>query len=209
MAELKLTKTELRDQQTRLNQLSRYLPTLQLKKALLQTEVGIARHHLQVLRQNEKKKDEAIASYSALFTQDIITLIQKSIVRDVYEKTHENIAGADIPKLERLQFSIAPYDLFDTPAWFEVALSDIIELMTLKISRKIAEERARILEHELREVSIRVNLFEKVLIPRCRNNIKKIKIFLGDLQLAAVSQAKVAKAKILERKEAHLSEAHL
>ena len=32
-------------------------------------------------------------------------------------------------------------------------------------------------------------------------NIKSIKIFLGDLQLAAVSQAKIAKMKILARKE--------
>ncbi|HEY5259666.1 MAG TPA: V-type ATP synthase subunit D, partial [Rhabdochlamydiaceae bacterium] len=52
---------------------------------------------------------------------------------------------------------------------------------------------------ELRDVSIRVNLFEKILIPRAQGNIRKIKIFLGDQQLAAVCQAKVAKQKILER----------
>ena len=57
---------------------------------------------------------------------------------------------------------------------------------------KAAEKKAA-LEKELREVSIRVNLFEKILIPRALSNIKKIKVFLGDQQLAAVSQAKVAK----------------
>ncbi len=56
------------------------------------------------------------------------------------------------------------------------------------------------LEKELREVSIRVNLFEKIMIPRTKANIKKVKIFLGDMQLAAVAQAKVSKRKILERK---------
>ncbi len=60
--------------------------------------------------------------------------------------------------------------------------------------------RSNALEKEWREVSIRVNLFEKVLIPRCQKNIKKIKVFLGDQQLAAVSQAKVAKGKIEENK---------
>jgi len=45
-----------------------------------------------------------------------------------------------------------------------------------------------------------VNLFEKVLIPRSQENIKKIRIFLGDQQLSAVAQAKVAKRKILLRK---------
>ncbi|EKE08245.1 MAG: V-type ATP synthase, subunit D [uncultured bacterium] len=63
----------------------------------------------------------------------------------------------------------------------------------------VAEEKKRSLEKELREVSIRVNLFEKVLIPRAQENIKKIKIFLGDQQLSAVAQAKVAKKKIFLR----------
>ena len=67
---------------------------------------------------------------------------------------------------------------------------------------KIAQEKKIALEKELREVSIRVNLFEKILIPRALKNIKKIKIFLGDQQLAAVSQAKVAKRKIEENKAA-------
>ena len=60
-------------------------------------------------------------------------------------------------------------------------------------------EKKRLLEQELREVSIRVNLFEKIMIPRTLQNIKKIKVFLGDQQLAAISQAKVAKRKILEK----------
>ena len=44
-----------------------------------------------------------------------------------------------------------------------------------------------------------MNLFEKILIPRSLENIKKIKMFLDDQQLAAISQAKVAKQKILMR----------
>ncbi len=83
--------------------------------------------------------------------------------------------------------------------WFESAILGIKELVTVRERIRIAEEKKRALEKELREVSIRVNLFEKILIPRAQENIKKIKIFLGDLQLAAVSQAKVAKKKILLR----------
>ncbi len=43
MAEIKLTKNELRSQQNLLAQLEKYLPTLQLKKAMLQSEVSEAR----------------------------------------------------------------------------------------------------------------------------------------------------------------------
>jgi V/A-type H+-transporting ATPase subunit D len=49
-----------------------------------------------------------------------------------------------------------------------------------------------------------VNLFEKILIPRAQQNIKKIKIFLGDQLLAAVCQAKVSKQKILKRAQEQL-----
>ena len=45
-----------------------------------------------------------------------------------------------------------------------------------------------------------MNLFEKVLIPRADRNIRRIRIFLGDQQLAAVAQAKVSKKKIHKRK---------
>ena len=74
------------------------------------------------------------------------------------------------------------------------------ELRTKKIAVVVAQERKLALEKELREVSIRVNLFEKILIPRAKANIRKIKIFLGDQQLSAVSQAKVAKGKIIKKR---------
>jgi V/A-type H+/Na+-transporting ATPase subunit D len=74
------------------------------------------------------------------------------------------------------------------------------ELIVAKAKINVAEEKKAILEKELREVSIRVNLFEKILIPRTQRHIKKIKVFLGDQELASVAQAKVAKAKILKKK---------
>jgi V/A-type H+-transporting ATPase subunit D len=64
---------------------------------------------------------------------------------------------------------------------------------------QVLDKRKKLLEKEYKEVSIRLNLFEKVLIPKAKENIKKIKIYLGDQQLAAVCQSKMAKKKILER----------
>ena len=48
---IKLTKNELRSQQTRLTQFQRYLPTLQLKKAMLQFEVSLALLEIEKLQQ--------------------------------------------------------------------------------------------------------------------------------------------------------------
>ena len=51
---------------------------------------------------------------------------------------------------------------------------------------------------ELRTTTQRVNLFEKVKIPETKANIKKITVYLGDQQVAAVVRGKISK-KNLER----------
>ena len=56
----------------------------------------------------------------------------------------------------------------------------------------IRPQRRRVAE-ELRTTSQRVNLFERVKIPECKENIRVIKIFLGDEQTAAVVRGKIAK----------------
>ncbi len=199
MAEIKLTKTELRAQQLKLERLRKYLPTLQLKKAMLQVEVNQAQIEIEALAADFGAAHEKVAKYSALLTERSAPDLFSSVTVHTVERSYENIAGVDIPIFERVQFEPATYSLFDTPVWFESAIGGIKELITAREKIKIAEEKKRALEKELREVSIRVNLFEKILIPRAQENIKKIKIFLGDQQLAAVSQAKVAKKKILMR----------
>ena len=55
MAEVKLTKNELRTQQNKLSQLQKYLPTLQLKKAMLQAEVNEARIEIAQCEKEYKK----------------------------------------------------------------------------------------------------------------------------------------------------------
>jgi V/A-type H+/Na+-transporting ATPase subunit D len=201
VAEVKFTKTELRIQQLKLDRLRKYLPTLQLKKAMLQMEVNQAQIEIEALVADFAISQEKVGKYSSLLTErsapDLFSAVK---VRQV-DRMHENVAGVDIPSFERVIFEPSTYSLFDTPVWFESAILGIKDLIVIREKIKVAEEKKRALEKELREVSIRVNLFEKILIPRAQENIKKIKIFLGDQQLAAVSQAKVAKKKILSRSQ--------
>ena len=202
MAEIKLTKNELRTQQNKLNQLKKYLPTLQLKKAMLQLEVSEARIEIVKCEEEYHRVHNKVESYSALLTQTLTINLQDSARILKVNRRYENIAGVEVPYFESIVFKDFTYNLFDTPPWVDSVAKGLRELSEANIRIKIAQEKKAALEKELREVSIRVNLFEKILIPRAAGNIKKIKVFLGDQQLAAVSQAKVAKAKIEERKEA-------
>lgn len=202
MAELKMTKNELRTQQNKLNQLYKYLPTLQLKKALLQAEVAQSRHERATVEELLDSEKRAVEEFASLFTESLPCDVSQFAKIQKLEKRYENIAGAEVPFFEKVTFNPITYSLFETPVWLEGAIKSLRKVSEAKARLMTVEEKLTILEKELREVSIRVNLFEKILIPRAQANIKKIKVFLGDQQLAAVSQAKVAKTKIIERKEA-------
>ncbi len=197
---IRLTKTELRFQQQRLQQLMKYLPTLHLKKMMLQIEVNQAQLEIEDLQNEFGFNEKKISAYAQLFSDRSATDLFPSVKVQEVKKRYENIAGVDIPVLEKVIFQEPTYMLFDSPSWLDAAIVGLQELITIREKIRIAEDKKIALERELREISIRVNLFEKILIPRAEENIRKIKIFLGDQLLAAVCQAKVAKQKILLRK---------
>lgn len=201
MADIKLTKTELRDQQVHLAQLEKYLPTLQLKKAMLQAEVQETRQEIGRLEQTFIQKRSQVEAYSQLLSSKTTVDPKQAIKIKHVAKRYENIAGIEVPYFEGVEFEPFTYNLFETPPWVDAALNALRSLAEIRAHIQVVEEQKQALEKELREVSIRVNLFEKILIPRAIVNIKKIKVFLGDQQLAAVSQAKVAKTKIESNKE--------
>jgi V/A-type H+-transporting ATPase subunit D len=199
MAEIKLTKTELRTQQNRLGQLQKYLPTLQLKKAMLQVQVNEARLEIVQLEENFKQLHTILEGYSELLSEPIGLDFTHAAKIVKINRRYENIAGVEVPYFESVTFEEFGYSLFETPPWVDSAVAGLRSGAEVHAKIEVVKEKKIALEKELREVSIRVNLFEKILIPRAIKNIKKIKVFLGDQQLAAVSQAKVAKEKIIEK----------
>ncbi|MCC5831415.1 MAG: V-type ATP synthase subunit D [Chlamydiales bacterium] len=203
MAEVKLTKNELRSQQVRLNQLEKYLPTLQVKKAMLQTQVNEARSEILRLEEHFHEARLTATHSGGLLNQRVgLDLTMAAKVKKV-DKEYENIAGVEIPIYKGIEFEPFEYPLFSTPAWLDAAVTELREMAIARVKVLIGKEKKAALEKELREVSIRVNLFEKNLIPKAKRDIKRIKVFLGDQELAAVGQAKVAKAKIEKRKHAN------
>src|SRR5688500_15007187 len=117
MAEIKLTKNELRSQQVRLSQLQTYLPTLQLKKSLLQMEVNDARLEVVKLEGVYQKLYEGVTANASLLTQNTsMDLTGAAKILDV-KKHYENIAGVEVPYFDDITFADFDYNLIDTPAW--------------------------------------------------------------------------------------------
>jgi V/A-type H+-transporting ATPase subunit D len=93
---------------------------------------------------------------------------------------------------------VEEFNLFRYDSWIDDGLEMLKELIALQEAHKILEEQYRLLAKELRTTTQRVNLFEKVKIPECKENIRNIRIYLGDLDTAAVARSKIAKRKTQE-----------
>jgi V/A-type H+-transporting ATPase subunit D len=68
------------------------------------------------------------------------------------------------------------------------------QAVLLDLEERILEEQRGRLDAELRKTTQHVNLFEKVKIPEATDHIKKIQVYLGDQQTAAVVRGKIAKS---------------
>jgi len=197
MAKIKLSKNELKRQKDALKRFLRYLPTLLLKKQQLQFEMRRIDGLLQETGERYRREEAALAVWQGVFGEEVGFESLLELV-DIHTQT-ANIAGIDIPVFESVEFREERYDLFLTPLWVDRALETVKVLWRLKAEIAVLEEQYAVIARELRVTSQRINLFEKVKIPEARDNIRKIQIYLGDQQIAAVVRGKISKNKIVRR----------
>ena len=193
MAKIKLTKNELKAQRDALARFKRYLPTLQLKKQQLQMEMRRLDQEILEKRDEEQEARARLSSWIQLFSEPVDLAPYAELT--TLETSSGNIAGVNIPVLEKLEFKPATPNLFETDAWVDDGIRVLKQLTRLRVERQILEEQHRLLGEELRTTTQRVNLFEKVKIPEAKENIRVIRIFMGDQQTAAVARSKIAKGK--------------
>lgn len=195
MAKIKFTKGELKEQRDALQQFEHYLPILQLKKQQLQIEIQHVHERLSLKVQEIDNLESEINDWANLLNEPGDHVVRWIRPKDI-SRSLLNIAGVDIPVFEGMGFERTEYDLFLTPLWVDIAIEKIRQLVVLLEEEKIFKKQLEILEQELRITAQRVNLFEKVKIPGCKENVRLIRIYLGDQQTNAVGRSKIAKLKI-------------
>ena len=197
MAKVKLTKTELKAQTDALKRFQRFLPMLQLKKQQLQSEIAGIIAKADAVSAKERAVREGLDKWVGLFATDEDLLSGLVSVKSI-KKGESNIAGVAIPTFESIETDVKEIDAWATPAWVDDAVEVTTQILSLQCERQIYEEQRRLVTEELRQTSQRVNLFEKVKIPQCKEAIRVIKIALGDEQTAAVTRGKIAKSRAPE-----------
>jgi len=192
---IKFTKTELKLQQEMLGQFLRFLPPLQLKKQQLQMEIQASRERLKQIHRQEDALLDSLAGWVGLFRDEaMVKNLREGIRLKKIERGEANIAGVMVPTFAGAEFSMPSFDPMTTEWYWDDAADELRKAISLRAAAIIIGEQERLLARELKTTSQRVNLFEKVKIPECRENIHRIRIQLSDQETSAIVRAKIAQA---------------
>lgn len=196
MAEkLKYNKTALKAQRDAKSKYEKFLPILQLKKMQLQIVIRQMEPIIEEKRRNLQETTGRIRPWSRFLTDPAVDINDFLVIQEVLTDT-DNIAGVDVPEFKKVVFKEVDYSLFATPSWLDTVVSALRMLVSIREELRVLLRKEELIREELRTTTQRTNLFEKKLIPELKENIRKIRIFLGDEETAAVGRAKLAKAKI-------------
>ena len=199
MAKIKYTKNELRKQKDNLARFTRYLPTLELKKMQLVAEVRRIQGEIAEVQSAFDRTAQEISRWADVFAEDI-DLHDFFKVKEVVTG-EDNIAGIDIPVFRDVVFEDVDYDYFQTPLWVDRGLEVVKDQIRRHVEMQVLRQQEEVLREELRITIQRIKLFEEVKIPEAKENIRRVQIFLGDQQTAAVVRGKIAKTKIERKKQ--------
>lgn len=199
MAKIKLTKNELKTQKDALKRFTRYLPTLELKKKQLLVEIQNIQKQVERLQEENERVERDVAQWVAVFADEHVDAAEYIKIKELLTGTG-NIAGIDIPIFEDLTFEDIEYDYIETPLWVDAGIAVVKEQMRRQAEWETYQKQQELIEAELRTTIQRIKLFEEVKIPEAKENIRVIRIFLGDQMTAEVVRGKIAKKKI-ERKK--------
>ena len=191
----KFNKTALKGQRDSLGKYQKFLPILLLKKMQLQLVIRQLEPVLEAKRRELAETLTGIRPWGNLLSEPTVEIEDYLQIEEVRTKK-DNIAGVEVPEFDEVVYKDVLYSLFATPPWLDKAVAALRRLVALREELRVLLEKNTLLREELRTTTQRVNLFEKKLIPELRENIRKIKIFLGDDETAAVGRAKLAKGKL-------------
>jgi len=191
----KFNKTALKGQRDALAKYQKFLPILLLKKMQLQLVIRQLEPVLEAKRRELEETLTSVRPWAKLLSEPSVDIEDYLRIEEVRTKK-DNIAGVEVPEFDQVVYKDFFYSLFATPAWLDKAVDALRRLVAVREELQVLLEKDKLLREELRTTTQRVNLFEKKLIPELRENIRKIKIFLGDEETAAVGRAKLAKGKL-------------
>lgn len=190
-------KTSLNEINKQLKIRTRALPTLKNKESALRMEVKRAKERSDALLDELSKSLSSYNYLAGLWNEFEPNLIS---VEDVVLTTVK-VAGVRTPELKDVIYDVKEFDPFKKPLWYSDGVAILKKLAQLGIESEIYSEKSRILDHQRKKTTQKVNLYEKVQIPGYQEAILKIKRFLEDEENLSKAAQKIVKTRHQEEEE--------
>jgi len=196
MTRLAYNKRELQKKRTQLAQYQRVLPSLDLKFRQLVQKKSDTKTRLDHSVSQEKDIFANTVRQIPMIGNESIDLAGLVTVRQV-KLVHNNELGVTVPCVIDVVCDIKKYSLLAKPHWVDMVAVQMQRLLVLRCTIDIERQRLVIFEHAIKKTLQRINLLQKLLIPRIEKDIHRIQVVLSDMERAAVVRSKMAKAKRL------------
>jgi len=174
------------------------LPVFEMKEQQLKEAVQTIETTLQRLEQSMEATNEQVRAWSGVMAESTIDLSAMARVREVQTDQRE-LTGVTIEKFRSMSFEEMEIYLFATPLWLDTAIEVLRDQKTNRTVAEIERKNLELLQEELAEARRMKNALKEVFIPEAKDNIRKIEIYLGDVERLAIGCAKLVKKKKQEK----------
>ena len=165
----------------------------QLKGLVQSIEDGIS-----ALKQDIKNTNEQIKNWAAVMAEEGVELPNLVKMERVLTEQQE-IAGVTVENYIDIHFAKTELDYFSTPLWVDAAVEVVIDQKAKNTMLAIEQQKLELLQEELAEARRMKNALKEVFIPETIATIRKIEIYLGDVERLAIGCAKLVKKKKLQK----------
>jgi len=177
------------------------LPVFEMKEQQLKEAVQTVETSIQRLLEAIEATNQEVQSWSGVMAESTIDLGTLAEVKTV-DTDQRELTGVTIDVFRDLSFKDAEVDPFHTPLWVESAMEVLRDQKTNRTLLDIERKNLALLQEELAEARRMKNALKEVFIPETKENIRKIEIYLGDVERLAIGSAKLVKKKKQEKNTA-------
>lgn len=179
------------------NELKEYhtaLPVFEMKEQQLKEVIQTIETAVTRLQDAIETTNTEVRTWVALMAGQLENVKSLVEVSELTTKTRE-IAGVIIEEYRSISFKEKEIDYFLTPLWTDAAVLAIKVQKTNQEMLRLELKNLESVQEELAEARRMKNALKEVFIPETQDNIRKIEIYLGDVERLAIGCAKLVKKK--------------
>jgi V/A-type H+-transporting ATPase subunit D len=189
-----MNKNSLAALKLELKEFNTALPVFEMKEQELKSRVQTTENAIQQLQIAIEETYQEVAPWIGVMAETTVDLSTLVRIKEVITEQQE-ITGVTIDIYRSLTFEDVDVDEFNTSLWIDAAVEVIKTQFANQEILKIEERNLEKLLEELAEARRMKNALKEVFIPETRENIRKIEIYLGDVERLAIGCAKLVKKK--------------